>query len=81
MGVLRTGKFAENTRHTQPNNYLSLPMAAEFQETVAIDLKYFNGKIIIHHIDLAKYFNGKIIIHHIDLAKRLSVSAVIPNKN
>lgn len=66
MGVLRTGKFAENTRHTEPNNYLSLPMGAEIQETVAIDLKYFNGKIIIHHIDLAK---------------RLSVSAVIPNKN
>ena len=41
-------------------------MATKFQETVAMDLKFYNGKIILHLIDHCT---------------RLSASALIPDKN
>ena len=44
---------------------VGLPMATEFQETVAMDLKFYNGKIV----------------HLADHSTRLSASSFIPNKN
>ena len=49
-----------------PRPVVGLPMATEFQETIAMDLKSYNGKLLIHIIDLCT---------------RLSASSVIPNKN
>ena len=49
-----------------PRPIVSLPMATQFQETVAMDLKYSKDRLLIHLIDLAT---------------RLSASAVIPNNN
>ena len=43
-----------------------LPMATEFQETVAMDLKFYSGKILLHLVDHST---------------RLSTSSFIPNKN
>ena len=45
---------------------VGLPMASQFQETVAMDLKFYHGRIILHLIDHCT---------------RLSASSVIPNKN
>ena len=44
-----------------------LPMATEFQETVAMDLKFYNDK--------------KMLLHLVDHSTGLSVSSFIPNKN
>ena len=48
-----------------PRPVVSLPMASEFQETVAMDLKDYNGHLILHLIDLCT---------------RLSAATFIPNK-
>ena len=45
---------------------VGLPTATEFLETVAMDLKFYHGKIILHLIDHCT---------------RLSASTLIPNKN
>lgn len=44
---------------------VALPTASRFKDTVALDLKFYNGSILIHMIDHAT---------------RLSASSVIPNK-
>lgn len=49
-----------------PRPVVGLPMATEFQETVAMDLKFYNNKILLHLIDHST---------------RLSASSFIPNKN
>ena len=49
-----------------PRPVVGLPMASTFQETVALDLKFYNGKIIFHLIDHAT---------------RLSAGSIVPNKN
>ena len=49
-----------------PRPVVSLPMANQFQDVVALDLKQLNGKIILHLIDLCT---------------RLSAACIIPNKN
>ena len=48
-----------------PRPIVGLPMATKFQETVAMDLKFYNGNIILHLID---HFS------------RLSASCIIPDK-
>jgi len=45
---------------------VGLPMAAEFQEVVAMDLKQYDGKQILHLVDVCT---------------RLSAASFIPNKN
>ena len=52
-------------RRPPPRPVVSLPTATRFKETVALDLKFYNGMILIHMIDHAT---------------RLSCSSVIPNK-
>ena len=49
-----------------PRPIVGLPTATKFQDTVALDLKFYNGKILLHLIDHAT---------------RLSGASVIPNKN
>ena len=49
-----------------PRPIVGLPTASKFQETVALDLKFYNGKPILHMIDHAT---------------RLSAASIIPNKN
>ena len=49
-----------------PQPIVSLPMATRFQETVAMDLKQFEGPLILHLIDVCT---------------RLSAGIFIPNKN
>ena len=49
-----------------PRPVVGLPMATEFQETVAMDLKFYDSKILIHLVDYCT---------------RLSASSFIPNKN
>ena len=49
-----------------PRPVVALPMAMEFQEVVAMDLKEYDGKLILHLIDLCT---------------RLSAGVFIPNKN
>ena len=39
-------------RKTSPRPVVGLPMATKFQETVAMDLKFYKDKIILHMIDL-----------------------------
>ena len=53
-------------RTTPSRPIVGLPSAVKFQQTVVMDLKFFEGKIILHLIDHAT---------------RLSAAAVIPNKN
>ena len=48
-----------------PRPVVGLPMASQFLETVAMDLKHYNGKWILHLIDMCT---------------RLSAASVIPNK-
>ena len=48
-----------------PRPVVGLPTATTFKETVAMDLKFYNGNILLHMIDHAT---------------RLSASSVIPNK-
>ena len=49
-----------------PSPVVGLPMATEFQETVAMDLKFYDSKIILHLVDHCT---------------QLSASSFIPNKN
>ena len=49
-----------------PHPALSLPMADQFQQTIAMDLREYHGYIILHLIDICT---------------RLSAAAIIPNKN
>ena len=53
-------------KKTPPIPIVGLPMAKEFQETVAMDLKFYNGKILVHLVDHST---------------RLSASSFIPDKN
>ena len=48
-----------------PRPVVSLPMATQFQEVVALDLKQLNGKTILHLVDLCT---------------RLSAGCIVPNK-
>ena len=38
-------------KKTPPRLIVGLPMATEFQERVAMDLKFYNGKILPHLVD------------------------------
>ena len=49
-----------------PKPIVGLPMATQFQETVALDLKFYDSKIILHLIDMCT---------------RLSSATTIKNKN
>ena len=49
----------------QPRPVVSLPMASKFQEIVSMDLKQYEGKLILHMIDLCT---------------KLSAATFIPNK-
>ena len=49
-----------------PRPVVSLPMASHFQETVAIDLKYYQGQTFLNFIDMCT---------------RLSAATFVPNKN
>ena len=49
-----------------PRPVVGLPMATEFQETIAMDLKFYNDKILLHLVNQST---------------RLSASSFIPNKN
>ena len=49
-----------------PRPVVALPMSSKFQEVVAMDLKFYQGKIILHLIDLFS---------------RLSAAIIIPNKS
>ena len=49
-----------------PRPTVSLPLATEFQDTVAMDLKQYKGKLILHLVDVCT---------------RLSAAVFIPNKN
>ena len=40
-------------RKTPPRPVLELPMATKFPESVSIDLKFYNGKILLHLVDHA----------------------------
>ena len=53
-------------KKTPPRPVVGLPMATEFQETIAMDLKFYNDKILLH------------LVNH---SARLSASSFIPNKN
>ena len=53
-------------RKAPPRPIVSLPMCSSFQEIVAMDLKQYQGKLILHMIDLCT---------------RLSAAAFIPNKS
>jgi len=62
--------ISSKTLYTTTNGLYCLAltdsMSNEFQQTVAMDLKFFNNKIILHIIDLCT---------------RLSAAAIIPSKN
>ena len=49
-----------------PRPTVGLPLAAEFQDVVAMDLKQYNGKQILHLVDICT---------------KLSAASFIPNKN
>ena len=49
-----------------PGPIVGLPVATEFQQTVAMDLKFYNGKIVLH------------LVNH---STQFSASSFIPNKN
>ena len=53
-------------RKTSPRPVVGLPMATKFQETVAMDLKFYKDKIILHMMDLCT---------------RLSAAATLRNKH
>ena len=53
-------------KKTPPRPVVGLPMATEFQETIAMDLKFYNDKILLHLVNQST---------------RLSASSFIPNKN
>ena len=53
-------------KKSPPRPVASLPMASNFQETVAMDLKKYKGRLILHLVDLCT---------------RLSAATFIPNKN
>jgi len=53
-------------RKTPPRPVVGLPMATKFLECVAMDLKFYNGKILLHLVDHAT---------------RLSASTIVPSKN
>ena len=38
---------------------VGLSMTTTFQETVAMDLKFYRGKILLH----LKFYHGKILLH------------------
>ena len=59
-------KICQIYKKPPPRPVDSLPMASTFQETVAMDLKYYQGRHILHLIDLCT---------------RLSAATSIPNKN
>ena len=62
----KIAKFAKSLKSLHKRLIVGLPMASQFQETVEMDLKQHNGKILIHFIGLAAC---------------LSAATVIPNKN
>ena len=53
-------------KNVPPRPVVGLPMANEFQETVAMDLKFYDSKILLHLVDHCT---------------RLSASSFIPDKN
>ena len=41
---------------------VSMPLAADFNEVVALDLKFYNGKIILHLIDHVSRFSAAAVV-------------------
>ena len=62
----KIAKFAKSLKSLHKRLIVGLPMASQFQETVEMDLKQHDGKILIHFIGHAAC---------------LSAATVIPNKN
>ena len=56
---------------------VGLPMATKFLETVAMDLKFFEGKIILHLIDHLTRLSNAIIIP--DKRPKTVISAIMKN--
>ena len=50
--VTNNCKICQVYQHTPSRPIVGLPMATKFCETVAMDLKEFDGKIILHLIDM-----------------------------
>ena len=59
-------EICKRYKKAPPRPVVSLPIACQFQETVAMDLKYYQSHIFLHLIDMCK---------------RLSAATFVPNKN
>ena len=64
--VTENCKICKIFKKPPPRPIVGLPMATEFQEVVAMDLKQYKGRQILHLVDLCT---------------RLSAATFIPNKN
>ena len=47
-----------------PKPVVGLPMATKFQETVAMDLKFYENKIILHLIDMCTRLSSATTTKH-----------------
>ena len=45
-----------------PRPIVGLPVATEFQETVAMDLKFYDGKILVHLVDHSTWLSASLFI-------------------
>ena len=64
--ITRNCEICKRHKKAPPRPVVSLPMASRFQETVAMDLKYYQGHTFLHLIDMCTH---------------LSAAAFVPNKN
>ena len=51
-------------KRAPPRPAVSLPMASRFQETVAMDLKYYQGHTFLHLIDIRTRSSAAIFVHN-----------------
>lgn len=59
--VSKNCKICTEYKQPSPRPIVSLPHSSKFNETVALDLKFFRGKIILHMIDTLTRFSSAII--------------------
>ena len=51
-------------KRAPPRPAVSLPMVSRFQETVAMDLKYYQGHTFLHLIDICTRSSAVIFVHN-----------------
>ena len=60
--VQKECKICKEFSKPSPIPVVGLPNATKFNETVALDLKFFNSKIILHMIDHLTRFSSAVVV-------------------